>query len=124
MVFAGVATCTTLTAAVGPREALVNMFGSNLTDPLANLILRSWSFLVFLTGALLIYGAFNEDSRMLCTVTAGISKIGFLPLIITFGSAYIDNVWVTVMFDLIVVMVLACYVVSARKIADQSTYSG
>ena len=48
MLVAGVATCTTLAAVIAPQDALVNMFGSSLTEPLANLVVRSWGFLVFL----------------------------------------------------------------------------
>ena len=115
MLFAGVVTCTTLFAVIAPQDALLNMFGSNLTEPLANLVVRSWGFLVFIMGALLIYGAFNEDSRMLCVITAGISKIGFLFLILIFGANYIDTLWVTVVFDSIVVLILATYVVSSKR---------
>ena len=65
-------------------------------------------------GILLIYGAFNEDARMLCIITAGISKIGFLFLILIFGTDYIDSLWVTVVFDTIVALTLATYVVSPK----------
>ena len=62
MLFFGVITCTTFFAVITPQDALLNMFGSNLTEPLANLLVRSWGFLVFIMGALLIYGAFNEET--------------------------------------------------------------
>jgi len=90
------------------------MFGSSLTEPLADLVVRSWGFLVFLMGTLLIYGAFNQDSRMLCIMKAGVSKIGFLLLILMFGKQYMDTLWVTVVFDSIVVMVLVLYVFSTK----------
>jgi hypothetical protein len=114
MLVAGVATCTTLAAVIAPQEALVNMFGSSLTEPLANLVVRSWGLLVFLTGALLIYGAFDQDFQMLCIFTAGLSKIGFLQLILMFGTKYIDTLWVTIAFDSIVVVVLGIYLFSVR----------
>ena len=90
------------------------LFRSDLTEPLANLVARSWGFLVSIMGILLIYGAFNEDARMLCIITAGISKIGFLFLILIFGTDYIDSLWVTVVFDTIVALTLATYVVSPK----------
>ena len=117
MLVAGVATCTTLAAVIAPQDALVNMFGSSLTEPLANLVVRSWGFLVFLMGALLIYGAFDQDSRMLCIFTAGLSKIGFLLLILMFGTKYIDTLWVTIAFDSIVVVVLGIYLFSVGATA-------
>ena len=120
MLIAGGVTCTTLAAALTPQEALLNMFGFNLTEPLAILIVRSWGFLVFLMGALLIYGAFKEDSRVLCIVTAVTSKIGFLLLIFLFGSDYFDTLWVTVMFDSIVVIILVCFLFSAKTTDEQT----
>ena len=116
MLVAGVITCTTFFAVVAPQHALVNMFGSNLTEPLASLVVRSWGFLVSIMGALLIYGAFNEDSRMLCAVTAGISKIGFLFLILLFGADYIDALWITVVFDMLVITLLGIFIFSQRVI--------
>jgi len=114
MLLSGVVTCTTLAAAIAPQDALLTMFGSSLTEPLADLVVRSWGFLVFLMGTLLIYGAFNQDSRMLCIMKAGVSKIGFLLLILMFGKQYMDTLWVTVVFDSIVVMVLVLYVFSTK----------
>ena len=114
MLVAGVVTCTTAVAVVAPHDALSNMFGTSLTEPLANLLVRSWGLLVAIMGALLIYGAFKEDSRMLCAVTAGASKLGFLLLILLFGTEYIDTLWITVAFDSVVVLALATYVASAK----------
>ena len=114
MLLSGVITCSTFFAVIAPQVALLSMFGSDLTEPLANLVARSWGFLVSIMGILLIYGAFNEDARMLCIITAGISKIGFLFLILIFGTDYIDNLWVTIVFDTIVVLTLATYVVSPK----------
>ena len=118
MLVAGTVTCTTLFAAITPEDALLSMFGSSLTEPLANLLVRSWGFLVFIMGALLIYGAFNEGSRMLCIVVAGMSKIGFLLLILMFGQEFIDTLWVTVMFDSIVVLILGTYVLFSKVSLD------
>jgi energy-converting hydrogenase Eha subunit C len=63
----------------------------------------------------LLSGNKNEGSRLLCIITAGISKIGFLLLILIFGATYIDKLMVTVVFDSIVVLILATYVVSSRR---------
>ena len=92
----------------------MSIFGASLTEPLANVVVRSWGFLVFLMGALLIYGAFRPESRMLCIVTAGLSKIGFLLCIALFGSDYADAMLMTVIFDSAVVAVLAVYVIASK----------
>ena len=114
MLVAGAVTCTTVFAVIAPQDALAGMFGTGLTEPLADLLVRSWGLLVTIMGALLIYGAFNEDNRMLCAVTAGGSKLGFLLLILLFGTEYLDTLWITVAFDSIVVLALATYVASAK----------
>lgn len=121
MLFAGVITCTTVVAVFFPQETLISMFGTNLTEPLANLVVRSWGFLVSIMGALLIYGAFNEDARMLCAITTCISKMGFLLLILIFGADYIDTLWVTVLFDSLVVSILAAYILSSKRTVEWST---
>jgi hypothetical protein len=58
MLFSGVITCTTFYAVIAPQDALLSLFGANLTEPLDHLVVRSWGFLVSVMGALLIYGAF------------------------------------------------------------------
>ena len=115
MLFFGVITCTTFFAVIAPQDALLNMFGSNLTEPLANLLVRSWGFLVFIMGALLIYGAFNEETRLLCIITAGVSKVGFLLLIMIFGTNCIETLWVTAAFDTFVILILTTYVISSKN---------
>ena len=54
---------------------------------------------------------------MLCIVTAGLSKIGFLLCIALFGSDYADALRITVIFDSAVVAVLAVYVIASKDTA-------
>ena len=115
MLFAGIVTCTTFAATIAPQAALSAMFGTHLTEPLADLIVRSWGLLVFLMGALLIYGALNEPSRRLCMITVGASKTGFLALILLFGKQYLETLWTTVLFDSMVVIVLGVYLFAGGK---------
>lgn len=115
MLAAGIVTCTTFAATIAPQAALSAMFGTHLTEPLADLIVRSWGLLVFLMGALLIYGAFNEPSRRLCIITVGASKIGFLALILLFGKQYLETLWTTVLFDSMAVIVLGAYLFAGSK---------
>lgn len=63
MLVAGPATCSTLYAAFAPQDASTSMFGANLTEPLVNVVVRSWGFLAFLMDALLIYGEFKPELR-------------------------------------------------------------
>jgi hypothetical protein len=57
MVIAGLLTCSMIFAVFAPQTALINMFCEALTEPLAQVVVRSWEFLIFLMGVLLIFGA-------------------------------------------------------------------
>mgnify|MGYP004246787649 CR=1 FL=1 len=116
MLFAGVVTCTTFFAVINPQDALLNMFGSNLEEPLANLITRSWGFLIFIMGALLIFGAFITEFRMFCIITVGISKLGFLFLSLIYGLNFIGTLWITLLFDSLVILILGLYIISSKKL--------
>ena len=52
---------------------------------------------------------------MLCNIIVRISKIGFLLVVLIVGTNYIDKLEVTVVFDSIIVLILATYVVSSRR---------
>jgi hypothetical protein len=119
MPLAGLTTCSTLLAVFAPEDALMSLFGANLTEPLANVVVRSWGFLVFLMGALLIYGVFRPESRMLCIVTAGISK-NFFAVHCVVGSGYADAMRLTEIFDAAVVAVLAVYVIASKDAAFEA----
>ena len=115
MLVAGIVTCTTFAATIAPQAALSAMFGTHLSEPLADLIVRSWGLLVLLMGALLVYGAFDQSSRRLCIITVGASKIGFLLLILIFGKQFLETLWITVLFDSMAVIVLGVYLFADSK---------
>jgi len=54
MLSAGLLTCSMIFAVFAPETVLISMFGEALTQPLAQVIVRSWGFLIFLVGALLV----------------------------------------------------------------------
>ena len=41
MLAAGLATCSTLSVVFASQDALMSMFGANLTEPLADVVVRS-----------------------------------------------------------------------------------
>ena len=98
-------------------------FGASLTEPLANVVVRSWVFFAFLMGALLIYGAFRPESRMLCIVTAGLSKVDFYCALRCLARNYADALRMTVIFDTAVVAVLAVYVIASKHAAVKARES-
>ena len=54
MLVSGVLTCTMFYAFVAPQAALTSTFGAALEGPVANVVVRNWSALITLVGAMLI----------------------------------------------------------------------
>ena len=116
MVIAGLLTCSMISAVFAPQAALISMFGEAISDPLGEVVVRSWGFLIFLMGVLLIYGAFKPVYRNLSLVIVGISKIAFISLIVIFGEQYIEKSAVTIIFDSILIALFAFYLIKAKSI--------
>lgn len=120
MVIAGLLTCSMIFAVFAPQAALISMFGESLTEPLAQVVVRSWGFLIFLMGALLIYGAFVPVYRNLSLVLVSISKIAFISLILIFGSQYLDKSMLTIVFDTLLVVIFLSYLAKTKTEAVTS----
>ena len=116
MIIAGLLTCSMIFAVFAPQAALISMFGEAISDPLGEVVVRSWGFLIFLMGVLLIYGAFKPVYRNLSLVIVGISKIAFISLILIFGEQYIEKSAVTIIFDSILIALFAFYLIKAKSI--------
>jgi hypothetical protein len=116
MVIAGLLTCSMIFAVFAPQAALISMFGEALTEPLAQVVVRSWGFLIFLMGVLLIYGAFKPVYRNLSLAIVSLSKIVFISLIITFGVQYIEKSAVTLILDSIFITLFALYLIKVKSI--------
>jgi hypothetical protein len=115
MLTSGVLTSTMVYAAIAPQAALRSNFGDALDGPLAEIVVRNWGALIGLVGAMLIYGAFNPLSRPLVLIVAGLSKLVFIGLVVTFGNQYLGNqVGVAVGIDLVMVALFAAYLVNVR----------
>ena len=112
MLVCGILTCTMVLAALAPRTALRMMFGESLEGPLAGVIVRNWGALITLTGAMLIYGAFDPPTRPLILVAAGASKLTFSALVLGPGRSYLRKAAFTVAIDLVMVAVFATYLLS------------
>ena len=114
MLIAGLLTCTMIFAVVAPETALISMFGEALTEPLAQIIVRSWGFLIFLVGGLLLYGAFKPAYRNLVLVISSLSKLAFISLIVIYGPQYIDKSAITIIIDSIFVVMFVSYLVKVK----------
>jgi len=118
MIVAGLLTCTMIFAVVAPEAALIGMFGESLSEPLAQVLVRSWGFLIFLMGALLIYGAYKPVYRNLALGFVGISKLVFVSLLLVFGSQYIGKAAFTILLDSVLAIVFFAYLVRAKSLSE------
>jgi hypothetical protein len=115
MLVSGLLTCTMLYAAIAPEAALRMNFGASLPGPLANVLVRSWGVLVFLMGAMLVYGAFRPAVRRFALAVAGTSKLAFVLLLLTLGAQFLGKAMLAVVFDSLWVLVFAAYLLATRK---------
>ena len=111
----GVLTCTMVYAAIAPQAALLATFGETLPGPLAELVVRSWGVLITLVGAMLVYGAFYPAQRQLVLVVAGISKLAFAALVLSYGGRYLATAGMAVAFDLAMVALFVTYLLRTRQ---------
>lgn len=114
MVIAGLLTCSMIFAVFAPQAALISMFGEALTEPLAQVVVRSWGFLIFLMGVLLIYGAFEPVYRNLCLVIVSLSKVAFIAILLIFGDQYIGTSAVSLILDSILITLFTYYLIKVK----------
>ena len=116
MIVAGILTCSMIFAVLAPQAALVSMFGEGLTEPLAQVVVRSWGFLIFLMGVLLVYGAYKPVYRNLALVIVSTSKIAFITLVLIFGYQYIEQTVLTIALDSIITIIFISYLVKVKSV--------
>ena len=103
-------------AAVAPEASLRSSFGQSIDGPVAQIVVRNWGILVGLMGLLLIYGAFNEQTRRVALVVAGSSKVAFIALVLSIGQQFLQfQVGVAIAIDAVMVTLFALYLVSTRQ---------
>jgi hypothetical protein len=108
MLVTGLLTCSMAYAIFFPQAALTSMFGESLSGgALAQIVVRSWGALITLIGAMLVYGAFRPSQRPLILTVAGLSKLVYVTLLITYGSAYFPLILTPVIVDSIAIVLFA-----------------
>lgn len=120
MLIAGLLTCSMIIIVFAPQVILVSMFGDSLTEPLAQVVVRSWGFLIFTIGALLIYSAYKPEYRNLSLIIASVTKISFITLIAIFGYQYIEKSLTTILLDATFTVIFLTYLVRAKHITKQA----
>jgi hypothetical protein len=113
MLISGVLTCTMIFAAIAPQSAMLMSFGDTLNSPIGNMIARSWGFLIFLLGLMLIYGAYKPAVRPLVLTVAGTSKLFFVALVIAYG--YGMAALISIVFDGLMALTYFAYLLTSRN---------
>ena len=114
MLGSGALTCTMVYAAIAPQAMLRSTFDESLEGPLADLVVRNWGALIFLVGAMLIYGAFAAAVRPLVLIVAAASKVVFISLVLVNGLAR-GQAAVSIAVDAVMVVVYLAYLGAASR---------
>jgi hypothetical protein len=112
MVICGLITLSMLQGLFAPNAITQMMFGLDTEGPYRAIIVPNWSVLVGLGGAMLVFGAFNPQSRRLCLAVPGLSKLSFLILAFTQGQVYFDMMIVPIIVDSVMVALFAIFLIA------------
>ena len=116
LLISGLLTLTMLRAAVSPEPALRSMFGESLAGPVAEIVVRSWGALIALVGAMLVYAAFRPAVRPLVLVTAGLSKLFFVVLVLLLGRQFLGHgVGTAVVADSLMAVLFAALLLASTR---------
>ncbi len=119
MLVSGVLTFTMFYGLFAPQAALESMFGVSFDGTLESIIIRSWCALVGLIGAILIYGALNDKSRVFSISVAMVSKVIFVSLVMIYGQEFLGKAGPAIVMDCITIALAALFLVALR--VKQST---
>ena len=114
MLVSGVLTATMFYGLFAPQSALESMFGASFNGSLESIIIRSWSALVGLIGAVLIFGAFSEKHRVFAISIAAFSKIIFVSLILVYGQSFLGKTAPAIVMDCAVIVLAVFFLVAVR----------
>jgi len=81
LLVAGLATMGGMGAFTAPRQVLKLVFGVETPQDVALLLTSHWGLLIFLVGALLVFGAYHPDIHAPAMAIAGLEKIAFCGLV-------------------------------------------
>jgi hypothetical protein len=97
-----------------PQAALESMFGASFNGTLENIVIRSWSALVGLMGAILIYGFFSQNNRVFSISVVALSKVVFVSLVLLYGQEFLDKTAPAIAMDCVVIILSGIYLFAVR----------
>ena len=114
MLVSGVLTFTMFYGLFAPQAALESMFGVSFSGTLETIVVRSWCALVGLMGAILIYGALDDKSRVFSISVATVSKVIFVSLVMFYGQKFLGEVGPAIAMDCITIALAVLFLVALR----------
>ena len=114
MLVSGVLTFTMFYGLFAPQAALQLMFGASFNGTLENIVIRSWSALIGVIGAILIYGFFSQKNRVLSISVAAFSKVVFVSLVLLYGQEFLGKAAPTIVMDCVVIILSGLYLFAVR----------
>jgi hypothetical protein len=114
MLVSGVLTITMFYGLFAPQAALESMFGVSFNGTLESIIIRSWCALVGLIGAILIYGALNDKSRVFSISVATVSKVIFVSLVMIYGQEFLGKAGPAIVMDCITIALTVLHLIALR----------
>jgi len=115
MLVSGALTFTMFYGLFAPQAALESMFGVSFSGTLESIIVRSWCALVGLMGAILIYGALDEKSRVFFISVATVSKVIFVSLVMFYGQEFLGEVGPAIAMDCVTIALAVLFLVAVRS---------
>jgi hypothetical protein len=114
MLISGGLTFTMFYGLFAPQAALESMFGASFNGTLENIVIRSWSALVGLMGAILIYGFFSQKNRVFSISVAAFSKVVFVSLVLLYGKEFLAKAAPAIAMDCVVIILSGTYLFAVR----------
>lgn len=114
MLISGLLTFTMFYGVFAPQAALELMFGVSFNGELENIVIRSWSALVGIMGAILIYSFISAKSRSYSITIAAFSKFVFVMLLVLYGQEFISVMMSAIVMDCFVIITSCVYLLSVR----------
>ena len=116
-IISGALTSSMLLITISPQHFFDAFFGMTLiqgpyspeTTVSVELILflvRSWSFLIFLLGTSLLLSAFVSRLRIVSSLLAGLSKLFFVGLILSYSAFLLPGFLLTLVIDAVFGLIL------------------
>lgn len=116
MFLSGLLTCSMFLAMISPQSSLQSNFGTTLSGPAAEVVVRNWGALIGLSGVMLIYGSFVASVRRFVLVITGASKAIFIALVITYIPGFMQHgAGIAVVADSIMIVLFLVYLFGSPR---------